>query len=551
MLPSISELLRTEFVNSFKPAHEIVDIITFAEDPAYLGRKLYPQQQEILGEFFSENEGKTWEELILICGRDSTKTFIASIIACYIAYLWEEIPDPYFLFQGRIDRGKEVHIICVALKQEQATILLSEIKIKITGDRKNNIAGSPYFKDKIVSENSLEIVLKKNLHIQAVTSNSASEVGKTAIAVLFDEIGKYGTEQGTRDGQEVYDTMMPSLGRFASNRPAFIARCAGDCGLERIVRFLGRAVSISTPMAEQGILWRLYQSAKVMKDTILMYKRPTWEMNPNYPLGCAYLESQRKKNPATYNREFGAEFEKSGSNPMFPAELVDQCIAKDRQVIDTYTIEYGAAIDTAQNRDAFCFCIGHLQGGKVIIDEIRYWISENGAKHNWDQIEHDIRMLCMQYRVEGFAHDGYEAEGVRLHFHNFMLDETKFTQQYKMEIYKCLEERLFRHEVEYPNVPRLIAELKAIQREWNGDKFKVHHPDSGDVVNDEGPDVVANVTYRLYNHFVTTREGIDDETRAEGSIEWPNDRRLLDEMPSGRTRWPAMIRPGQDHVEGG
>jgi hypothetical protein len=528
-----------------------VDILTFSEDPAYLGRKLFPQQREIMGEFFSENAGKTWEELILICGRDSTKTFIASIIASYLAYLWLEIPDPYYLFQGRIDRGKEVSIICVALKQEQATILLDEIKIKIVGDKKNNIAGSPYFRDKIVSENSLEIVLRKNLHIQAVTSNSASEVGKTAIAILFDEIGKYGTEQGTRDGEEVYDALMPSLGRFASNRSEFIRRCAGDRGLERIVRFLGRAVSISTPMAEEGILWRLFQSAQVMQDTILLYHRPTWEMNPNYPLGCAYLETQRKKDPAKYNREYGAQFEKAGANPMFPPELIDQAIAKSKHVIDTHMIDYGAALDTAKNRDAFCFCIGHMLAGRVIIDEIRYWVSEDGHRHNWTQIEHEVRLLCMQYRVEGFAHDGYESEGVRLHFHNFMLDETPFTGKYKMEIYDCLEARLYNHEIEYPGDPRLLGELKAIQRKWNGDKYTVHHPDTGDVRNDEGPDVVANVTYRLYNRYVTTREGIDDETRHEGSIEWPNDRRYLDDRygQGNASRWPAMIAPGQDHME--
>ena len=505
-----------------------------------------------MGEFFSEADGKTWEELILVCGRDSTKTFIASIIACYLAYLWEEIPDPYYLFQGRIDRGKEVHIICIALKQEQATILLDEIKIKIVGDKKNNIAGSPYFQEKVISDNSLEIVLKKNLHIQAITSNSASEVGKTAIAILFDEIGKYGSEQGTRDGEEVYDALMPSLGRFASNRAVFLQRCAGEPGLERIVKFLGRAVSISTPMAEQGILWRLYQSALVMKDTILMYHRPTWEMNPNYPYGCAYLESQRVKNPKTFDREWGAKFEKPGSNPMFPGELIDQCIAKWQLPIDFHTIDYAAALDTAKNKDAFCFCVGHMLAGKVIIDEIRYWISD-GHRHNWTQIEHDVRLICMRYRIEGFAHDGYESEGVRLHFHNFMLDETTFTGKYKMDIYECLEARLYNHEIEYPNDPRLLSELKALQKKWNGDKFTVHHPDTGPVQNDEGPDVVANVTYRLYNHYITTREGIDDDTHHEGSIEWPNDRRYLDEglQSGGSSRWPAMMLPGQDHMEGG
>ncbi len=160
-LPSLAEQLG-QLVKSFKLEQPVVDIITFAEDPNYLNRKLYPAQKEILQEFFDPN--KNYEELLLICGRDSTKTFMASIIACYVAYLWLMIPDPYYLYQGRVDRGKEVHILCIATKEEQATILLDEIKAKINS--------SPFFQSRKVSENNYEIVLQKNLHILAVTSNT-------------------------------------------------------------------------------------------------------------------------------------------------------------------------------------------------------------------------------------------------------------------------------------------------------------------------------------------------------------------------------------------
>jgi hypothetical protein len=545
-LPSVTDNLRQEFVGSFKSTRNVVDIITFAEDPAYLGERLYPRQKEIFREFYDPT--KSWEELLLICGRDSTKTFMASIIACYTAYLWEEIPDPYWLYQGRVSRDKEVSIPCIAKKQEQAGILFDEIKAKISR--------SPYFKGKTVRINSLDIELTKKLRIEAVTSNSASEVGKTALAVLFDELGKYGTEKGTRDGEEVYDTMKPSVGRFASNRLEFLKRCAGDANLEMIVRFLGRVISITTPMAEQGILWRLFSQWETDKrnqipTTLLLYKRPTWEMNPNYSFDSSFIKEEMRTNPSFW-REWGAEFEKA-LDAMFKPELIDSCIAKMKAAIDPGMIDYTSAIDTSKTKDAFAFCIGHMLAGRVIIDEIRYWISEDGHRHNWAQIEHDVRLLCMQYRVEQIAHDGFESEGVRLHFHNFLLDETVFTLQYKMDIYDCLEKRLYNHEIEYPGHPRLLAELKALQRKWNGDKFTVHHPAIGPVTNDDGPDVVANVAYRLYNHYVTTREGINDEIRTTDSIEWPDDRRYLDADSMGHLaqRFPSMISSGQDHMEGG
>ena len=485
----------------------MVDILTFAESPEYLGRKLFPAQQEILAEFY--DPAKPYEELLLICGRDSTKTFMVSIIAAYTAYLWLEIPDPYYLYQGRVDRGKEVHIICLAVKSEQATILLDEIKAKINT--------SPYFADKIVSMNNFEIVLNKNLHIIAATSNSASEVGKTAILVLFDEIGKYGQEQGTRDGEEVYDSLTPSVGRFASNRPEFLKRCAGDAGLERIVRFLGRVVSMSTPMGKQGILWRIYQTALRMPEGIRMYHRPTWEMNPNYPIGCAYLEEQRKKNPAAFNREYGAEFDEA-VDAMFPREIVDRNSRVSPPPYD-YQMEYIGVLDTSKHKDAFGFAIGHLLGGRVVIDVIKYFFPDKGVL-NWNHVTNEIIQICRRYRVDHLLHDGYEGEAVKLYFNNFLLTETPFSGQYKMQIYSSLEDRMYQNQIEYPAEPRLLAELKAIQKKWNGDKFTIHHPDSGPVTTDEGPDLIANLSYFLFTRFVKTREGLDDSRSSQG---WPED----------------------------
>lgn len=497
-------------ISSFKAGHPIADILTFSEDPRYLGRKLYPAQREILGEFF--NGPRPYEELLLICGRDSTKTFTASIIASYIAYLWLEIPDPYYLYSGRVDREKEVHIICVARKEAQATILLDEIKAKINS--------SPYFAGKIRSQNNYEVVIEKNLHIQAVTSNSASEVGKTAILVLFDEIGKYGEEVGTRDGEEVYDSLTPSVGRFASNRPEFLKRCAGDPGLEMIVRALGRVVSISTPMGKSGILWRLFGTAQRLP-SILHYQRPTWEMNPNYPPGCAYLETQKAKNPRTFLREYGAKFDEA-IDAMLPPELVDQCSGPtppyDHQIV------YHGAIDTSRKKDAFCFAIGHIQGGKVFIDLIRYWIPKDG-RLEWSQVQYEIKRACRAFQVEDLLHDGYEGEAVKLYFNEFLLHETPFTQPYKMKIYGALEDRLFQRQIQYPPDERLLRELKALQKKWNGENFSVHHPDTGPIQNDDGPDVIANLAFHLFSTFVATREGIDDDRVQAGGEYWPLDPR--------------------------
>ena len=93
-------------MSEFTVATVLVDILTFAESPIYLNKVLWTSQREILAACF--DEGKSLEELILVCGRRSSKTYIVSIIAAYLCYLWIETPDPYYLFQGLINRGEEV-----------------------------------------------------------------------------------------------------------------------------------------------------------------------------------------------------------------------------------------------------------------------------------------------------------------------------------------------------------------------------------------------------------------------------------------------------------
>lgn len=495
-----------------------MDIITFAENPTFLGRKLYPKQREILQEFFSAE--KNYNELLLIAGRRSSKTFMTAIIATYLAYLWLELPDPYMLFEGIIDRETPVYIITIATKPKQARILLDEIKAKIRT--------SPYFVDKIVKDdNQFELWLSRNLIIESVTSNSASEVGKTAIAVLFDEIGKYGTQQGTRDGEEVYDTMSKSIGTFAGNRTKFLERAHGDPGLELVIRFFGRLVEISTPMAKQGILWRLYNAARQVR-SILMYQYATWEINPHYPRDSEYMRTEYMKNPRNFNREFGAQFS-DAVDGMLPPDLVEKCVMGGETGFDRY-YHYRAALDTSLKRDAFAMAIGHNDDqGRAIIDLIRYWIPDRGVALDWTGIKASIENLFNTYMVEHVIYDQYQSEAVRLYFKNYALEETTFTQPYKMLIYKNLEDLMWQDKIKYPDSARLIAELKALQRTWNGEKFSVHHPESGPVVNDDGPDVVANLSYHLFNATVENRDGDEDPYDDRGERDRKGDRENKDD----------------------
>ncbi len=275
------------------------------------------------------------------------------------------------------------------------------------------------------------------------------------------------------------------------------------------MKFLGRVVNISTPMGKSGILWRLYNTAARLP-SILLYQRPTWEMNPNYPKGCQYLKNEESKNPRTFNREFGAQFDEA-VDAMFPLELVDRCTEGSPQPFNR-NINYAGAMDTSKKKDAFAFCLGHMHNGNVHIDQVRYWIPKEG-RLDWNTVKRDIDTLCHAYGVEQLLHDGYEGEAVKLYFGDYALEETVFTQPYKMKIYSNLEELMYQGREYYPDDERLKKEMKALQKKWNGENFSVHHPNDGPVRNDDGPDVVANLSYHLFKGHVENRDGDYDGPR--------------------------------------
>ena len=108
------------------------------------------------------------------------------------------------------------------------------------------------------------------------------------------------------------------------------------------------------------------------------------------------------------------------SMPCFPVRLSIATAGHHRPPYD-YQMEYIGVLDTSKHKDAFGFAIGHLLGGRVIIDVVKYFFPDKGVL-NWNHVTNEIIQICRRYRVDHLLHDGYEGEAVKLYFNNFLLD---------------------------------------------------------------------------------------------------------------------------------
>ena len=174
-------------------AEQEIDIITFCEHPYYLDQPLHTVEKFILKVYYGlplDNNEKTLKirsfpydeegmsfsemeyasflmgqgrtnlvsaddvkkriELVLVCGRRSGKTFIASIITAYEAYklILKNDPQKYY----RLPLGEEIRIINVASTTDQALILAKAAQ--------NRILNSKWFKPYSHSKNQSDIRLR-------------------------------------------------------------------------------------------------------------------------------------------------------------------------------------------------------------------------------------------------------------------------------------------------------------------------------------------------------------------------------------------------------
>ncbi len=448
-------------INSSNPGEEkksednsgdIVDIMTFCDDPKYLylsnsNFNLWVPQRIILKSFYmgtrgnenlklnkeewewlyandkdeerdgivyhkntkeviekllkKEKEGFNFTELSLCVGRRGTKTIISSIISAYEAYKLAVIGkgDPH-KFYG-IPNGEEILIINVALSQDQAGTLFGMIR--------QRIIDAPFFKGRKANETTTEIRIYTNKELRALKngekpmgsikilcghSNPDTLRGKSAVLILFDELAFY-DETGKTPGSTFYNALEPSTKKFKK---------FGDA----------RLVELSSPNTASGIFYDIHQSAKTANH-VLSFQLPTWCVNMDIPYES--LADERKRNIDNFIIEYGSQWAKSGIyGNYFPDGLVERCIRTDigPHVRIYPNFNYYLHVDPALNGDRYVAVLVakeyyHNHLGKrrirVRLANVWMWLPEPGVGLLFNDIDKEVIEICGKYRPLAVSYD--------------------------------------------------------------------------------------------------------------------------------------------------
>jgi hypothetical protein len=257
---------------ALKTDTDIPDIVTFAESPHFLGRRLYPRQKTLLKlinletqnmtdydlevidgwtknftrsgvsigvspdiwnrvEYLKANGYNHFREVINITGRRGGKGHIGGIMGAYLNWRLIMLDDPQWHYG--IDKSKDMYMFCVATNIQQA-------KQFQFADLSNTIIEAECFHPYIAEAKEYFVALRTpadfrriaafeargirpqrlvaSIRNMAVTSNSKSSRGAAAFGVMFDEFAHMlvGTE-GPRTSDEVYNAITPALDQFGKD----------------------------------------------------------------------------------------------------------------------------------------------------------------------------------------------------------------------------------------------------------------------------------------------------------------------------------------------
>jgi len=535
----LESILNSQINDLINQNEQKIDIVNFCEHPHYLNQPLHGVEKFILKVFYgleldntekyikvrtfpTNEEGIMMTEvefanfliqqkrtnllaaydfgvtqhLLLVCGRRGGKTFIASIISAYEAYLLISKGDPQKHYGLPI--GQKIKIITVATNSDQAKIASDAIK--------DRICNSPWFAQYVEGTTLTSIRLRtktdiidereSTISVDAMSCTASGVRGHTVIVAILDEFAHFTDKSGNRSGDSVYYSLVPSIATFGKD---------------------GKILALSNPYAKSGIFYTLYRKAMGSEfekalQTIRVFQMPSWEMNDT--LNFDFFSNEYTLNPESFDYEYGAEFSSTVTGFFKFPEKIEDCIDKElMEPLSGGRYTYYLSIDPASVGHGYALCMVHIEqretetGTKkiVIVDRWKRWMASDEefaasglAMIDPSVIDEYIIKLARVFKISMVRYDQYESASSihKLIKAGVPAERKPITSAHNMEMYKNLRNLIYNDEIVLPSYKQGIGELRNLQeRKFGKNRFSVCAPIAGEITTDDLADVLAGASF--------------------------------------------------------
>lgn len=295
--------------------------------------------------------------------------------------------------------------------------------------------------------------------VKVVIKVMAADISKIrGIAVPFailDEVNFFGAEGNDLKNTDrgIYEALSPALAQFTQ------------------IPGMAMILKISSPNGQSGLMYDDYENRTEVD--VLHLQIPSWYANPS--LSLAYLEKQKKKGIAFFQREYGAQYTASETSYLDPA-LVDAAIIRGIDKIDYQpAYRYAAVMDYATKKDYWAFGIGHKEdyleadgrtrNERVQADLLTHWRGTDGAELDPSVVIPEICRYLKQYKVNKCYADQYAFAALKPYFQaeGIVLEEFKVTMQSKVKYFYSLQVGINSGRFKLVNNPIAIKHLKDLR----------------------------------------------------------------------------------------
>lgn len=413
-------------------------------------------------------------ELWAVLGRRSGKSRVAAALAVYFAVLVDH--------SGKLAPGEVGYVLVLAASKDQA----KTIKAYAEGF----LRSSPVLASAIEDVTADEIRLTGGIVIAIHPANYRTVRGRTLLACIFDEVSFWRSEESAQPDLEVYRAVLPALATTG-----------------------GMLVAISSPYRRVGLLHQKHRDYFGRDDdAVLVIQGESRTFNPTLDKEVVRLATS--DDPESALAEWGGQF-RSDLAQFLDDQTIDAAIDEQRplELPPRSGVRYRAFVDASAGRhDAFCIGISHREEDRYVVDVIR------GRHPPFDPatVAAGYAALAKEYFCNEVTGDNYSGDWVVAAFKAAGCGYNR-SELPKSGLYLEGLPIFTRGAVSIPNIPRLIRELRLLERRTSRIGRDIIDHGSG------GSDDYANVLFGSLNVLVAKRAPmvISPEVLARSALPGP------------------------------
>lgn len=279
--------------------------------------------------------------------------------------------------------------------------------------------------------------------IRTLACTSRTARGEAVAVAIFDEAAWFLDGDGSpMSGDELYDAIGPATAQFPDARLLFL----------------------STPRWSTGWFADLCRQAASGAQPDRRYWHAATEiMNPT--ISPAFLQREREKDPARYAREYEARFA-SGVGSVFDAATVREAVRPDtRSTVIVSSNHYVVAIDPAYVGDTFALVVGHMDGERLVVDQVEGWRGTKAQPIKHAQTLDEVAGIARRYNAT-VALDQYAAEPIAqgLSERGIFPIRKPWRNELKVDAVTLLRQMFYERRIELPQHSPLVAELLTLEQ---------------------------------------------------------------------------------------